>query len=234
MRNAKLLIIQHVSFEKPGVIPDWARFNNIDYQVFHIYRNEPLPSPDDFDYLVMMGGPMSVNDHIEYPWIEKEMTLIRQCLVSQVPVIGICLGSQMLAKALGANVYQSTQKEIGWYPVHFETQHLPAGMKVQPISIDVFHWHGETFDLPDECVRLASSELTPNQFFLYKDLAMGIQFHAEVKAENVQELTSLCADELNENGSHIMDKQAILRADIDYGSINQMMYNWLNFLFRRY
>ncbi|WP_420265191.1 type 1 glutamine amidotransferase [Candidatus Magnetominusculus dajiuhuensis] len=182
-----VLIIKNIDSEGPGTIEDYIKEKSIPYRIVNITR-EPVPDADGFDTLVIMGGPMSVNDDDDY--LRREEDLVRRFIGNERKVLGICLGSQMIAKALGAKVYKGPAPEIGWYRIAASG----AGMADAAFSrlavadtseLMVFHWHGETFDLPEGAVRLASNALYPNQAFKYGTGVYAFQFHIEVNREMV-------------------------------------------------
>ena len=143
----RIAVLQHVPFEGPAAIADWAAARGDRIAVAHLYRGDPLPALADFDMLTVMGGPMSVNDEAKYAWLAPEIALVREAIGAGKIVLGVCLGAQIIAKSLGAKVYAAGQKEIGWFEVkRTETEHpIFEGL---PAAFPVFHWHGETFDLP--------------------------------------------------------------------------------------
>jgi GMP synthase-like glutamine amidotransferase len=180
-----VLIVKNASAEGPGTIADYLKEAAIPYRVVDLERGDPLPAAEPFSHLVIMGGPMAVYEMDRFPCLRDEAVLIEQAIRENRRVLGVCLGSQMLAHVLGARVYPGRQKEIGWYDVTLSVE----GMKDQlmsELSVDgrsiaqVFQWHGDTFDLPHGAARLASSELYPNQAFRYGDRAYALQFHIEV------------------------------------------------------
>lgn len=189
-----VLILKNISTEGPGTIEDFLAENSIQYQVIDLQR-ESIPDTGDFDALVMMGGPMSVNDDI--PYIRREYELVREFIADGKKVFGVCLGAQIMAKALGAGVYVGPQKEIGWYDIELISDGIKDPMmKLLAVhsktgdfhnKFKVFHWHGETFDIPGGADRLARSEIYPNQAFRHGDKAYAFQFHVEVKKEMIYE-----------------------------------------------
>jgi len=189
-----VLILKNIPSEGPGTIGDFLSENRIPWRVVELDR-EGVPDTRDFDTLVMMGGPMSVNDDISY--IRSEEGLVREFIAKGRRLLGICLGAQIMAKALGARVYVGPQKEIGWYDIELTEDGirdpLMKTLATHPMVGDfwrrfkVFHWHGETFDIPEGGVRLAMSELYPNQAFRYGNNAYAFQFHIEVSKGMVYE-----------------------------------------------
>jgi len=192
----KMAVLQHVPFEGPAAIADWAAARKIDTTVRHLYRGDPLPDLSEFDMLTVMGGPMSANDETVLPWLAPEIALVGDAIASEKIVLGVCLGAQIIAKALGAKVYKGAQKEIGWFLVRAETAHaLFDGL---PGQFMAFHWHGETFDLPPKAGRLASTPVTANQAFAVEKKVLGLQFHMEATKESVNALIENAADEIGD------------------------------------
>jgi GMP synthase-like glutamine amidotransferase len=186
--------LQHVDFEGPAAILTWAQERDYAVSGSHVYRGDALPDVDAFDLLVVMGGPMSVNDEQEYPWLAAEKSLVHAAVRAGKAVLGVCLGAQMIAAALGARVYRAAEKEIGWFPVQRVTA-AGAGAEL-PADFVPLHWHGETFDLPTGAVRLAATPAVPNQAFAVGLRVVGLQFHLEATAESVAALVKNCANEI--------------------------------------
>ncbi|HAM51265.1 MAG TPA: amidotransferase [Nitrospiraceae bacterium] len=184
-----VLILKNTPTEGPGTIEDFLREHKTHYRVVDCTK-EAIPGTKDFTVLVMMGGPMSVNEEERYPYITREMELVREFISAGKKVFGVCLGAQIMAKALGAKVYVGPKKEIGWYDIELTEQglrdHSMKKLAVHPGADDVrktfrvFHWHGETFDIPENAVKLARSALYPNQAFRYGNTSYAFQFHIEV------------------------------------------------------
>lgn len=191
--------LQHVPFEGPGYIAHWARQAGHIIEVTRLFDTGfQLPSPSALDVLVVMGGPMSVNELDAYPWLKQEMDFIGTCISLGKKVLGICLGAQLIAACLGATVGKAQNTEIGWYPVLLCDNELsvPWMDSVFGDGMLVFHWHGECFDLPAESIHLLHSVANPNQAFLYKDHVLGLQFHLEVDLDAVDALVLHCSDDL--------------------------------------
>ena len=155
-----------------------------------------MPELKGLDLIIAMGGPMSVNDEDTLPWMKAEKQFIRDAIRLNVPVLGICLGAQLIANAIGSRVYGNSEKEIGW----FEIESTPSGKHVFrfPPKATVFHWHGETFDLPPGSVRLARSAACANQAFQMGDRVIGLQFHLEMTPESIDSIIHNCRHELTE------------------------------------
>ncbi|HMK42550.1 MAG TPA: type 1 glutamine amidotransferase [Dissulfurispiraceae bacterium] len=192
-----VLILKNVSSEGPGTIEHYLAHRSIAFSVVDLHAGELIMSTSRYDTLVMMGGPMSVNDEAEYPYLKREFELTRKFIRGGKRVFGVCLGSQIMAKALGGKVYKGPAQEIGWLDIVLTGEALrdPAvrSLSMHPDTghanrtVTVFQWHGETFTLPRGAVRLASSDLYPNQAFRYGQRAYAFQFHIEVTKQMVFE-----------------------------------------------
>ncbi|MDR1728852.1 MAG: type 1 glutamine amidotransferase [Acidobacteriota bacterium] len=193
----KTRIFQHVPFEGPGSIAAWLDLRQAQVAYTRFFATPEPPLPDalaDLGMLVVMGGPMSVNDEAEFPWLAAEKRFIRAAVAQGVPTLGICLGAQLIASALGARVYKNPVKEIGWFPVRAVP--VGAGAFRLPEECLVFHWHGETFDLPEGAVRLAESAPCRNQAFQVGDHVIGLQFHLETTPESAAAILDNCRGEI--------------------------------------
>ena len=188
-------MLQHVSFEGTAAIANWAKNKKATITTTKFYEQGwALPSPDSMDLLVVMGGPMGVHDDARYSWLALEKTFIKECIRHNRRVIGICLGAQLCAHALGAKVYQNAQKEIGWFPLHVVTPHRYISSMPDPLM--VFHWHGDTYDLPAGAKHLAHSAACQNQMYVWHEQVLGLQFHLELQQENIEALITNCAEDL--------------------------------------
>ncbi len=197
---ATVCVLQHIYCETPGTISDCLLSAGIDMHFVRTFERNPIPSSLDTQAgLIVMGGPMSVYDHEQFPFLLEEQRLIEKALKDDKPVLGVCLGSQLLAATLGAEVKSGAQKEIGWYPVTLaESAAIDALWKELPARFTAYHWHGDVFDLPQGAVSLASSELTPCQGFRYGANAYGFLFHMEVTEKIIKNMVAEFQDELEE------------------------------------
>jgi GMP synthase-like glutamine amidotransferase len=205
----RIAILQHVPFEGPAAIAHWAESRGAKCEIYHVYRGDAAPAQESFDFLVIMGGPMSVNDTGELPWLVPETDFVRSAIEAGKAVLGVCLGAQMIAKAMGARVYPGCEKEIGWFPIRRAAPDGGTLFDGLPESFTAFHWHGETFDLPEGAVRLAETEVTPNQAFQLGSRVFGLQFHIEATPDSVAALTEKAAGEIGE-GRFQMKPDAIM------------------------
>ena len=229
----KIHYLQHVPFEGLASIESWAIDQNHSLSATRFYDNEPLPSVKDLDWLIVMGGPMNIYEDDKYPWLNDEKRFIEQAIQQDKTVIGICLGAQLIADVLGTKVYSGPQKEIGWFPIEIteEAEHS-AVFNSLPQKLTVFHWHGDTFNLPKGAIRLAHSEGCQNQAFVYNEKVLGLQFHLESTKDSVQQIIKNCADELIE-GKYIQKPEEMLRRESDFDAINNVMSKILNNLSNR-
>jgi GMP synthase (glutamine-hydrolysing) len=183
----RALVLQHIACEPPGVFEDVMREREIELHRVELDEGDPLPDWREFDAVVAMGGPMSVNDQDSHPWLHAETALIRDAVRADKPFWGVCLGVQLLAASLGARVYPGTEPEVGILPVSVTLDGLTdpvfSGL---PHEVLTLQWHGDTFDLPHDAVRLAGSPAYPNQAFRVRR-AYGVQFHLEVSGEMARE-----------------------------------------------
>ncbi len=216
---SNVLLIQNTQIEGSGYLGDLLK--NDGFQITSVNaKHEQLPKKD-FSLVVILGAPESANDNL--PYLQAEQQLIKNCVEKKIPVLGICLGSQLIAKTFGAKVYSGSLTEIGFYndlKINNDTSFF-SGFK-NPFT--VFHWHGDTFDLPEGAVRLASSEHYLNQAFQYKS-AVGLQFHLEIN----EEMVNLWLDKTEEKLQKIpyIDPQKI-RSEIDE-NISTVKSNMKNF-----
>jgi len=220
----------HVPFEGPGVIADWVWKNAHSLHYTRLYKKDDLPDASSLDMLIIMGGPMNVFDFHMHSWMEDEIEWVKNFIKSDKPVLGICLGAQIIASALGEEVYPGPHKEIGWHNLQF----LPSLgefriCKDLPVTRKVFHWHGDTFNIPEGAIRIASSQAFPNQGFIYGNKVIAFQFHLEVSPELVRDLVENCRDDLVD-GTHIQAEKDILSEQSYFESNQQVIYQFLDYL----
>lgn len=220
--------LQHIPIEGPGSIEKWALKKNHSLSATRLYNNETLPESDDFDWLVIMGGPMSVNDENDHPWLKEEKEFIKNAIDSGKTLIGICLGAQLIAASLNAGVQKNKFTEIGWFPVTL----TPAAKKSKvfgtlPDTIDAFHWHGETFDLPKGAIGMAKSQACANQAFSIGDKIFGFQFHLETSEKGAMDFITHFADEIKE-APYIQSAETMLTDASRFDSMNKLMETILN------
>ncbi|MEH6566290.1 MAG: gamma-glutamyl-gamma-aminobutyrate hydrolase family protein [Halopseudomonas sp.] len=226
--------LQHVAFEGLGQIETWLDRQGYQVTGTHLYRDEQLPDAqalEEIDLLIVMGGPMSVNDEGQLPWLAAEKAFIRQAVTADKQVLGICLGAQLIASALGQAVYPHVEREIGWFAIQGNTHHNGAAFHF-PEQVTVLHWHGETFDLPHGAVPLASSTACANQAFQLGRSVIGLQFHLEATR-------ALLADFVEADGESLQPADFVQPADAIVGvadpvleQTSALLYDLLDYLTR--
>lgn len=190
-----VLILKNIITEGAGTIEDFLKKEGIPFHIIELGSGEMPPSLEKFDTLLIMGGPIGVNELGKYPHLMIESRIIREAINRAMKILGICLGAQMIAYCLGAEVYPGPLKEIGWHHINLTGEGLKdplmRKLAIHPRVGDfwrkfrVFQWHGDTFDLPLDSVLLASSELYKNQAFRYGDKVYGFQFHIEITKDTI-------------------------------------------------
>ena len=193
------LVLQHIDCEDLGTIEQAMIHRGISYRYVRLFDGDPLPEDiKNYSGLIILGGPMNVYEEDVYPYLKGEDILIKEAVKRRIPVLGICLGGQLIAKATGAKVNKGTKKEIGWYDLLL----TPGGkadkvFKNFPERLTVFQWHGDTFDIPSDATHLAGSVLFPNQAFRIGDNIYGLQFHLEVTQKMISRWINEYKDELS-------------------------------------
>ncbi len=221
-------VLQHVPFENLGSIAPWLEMQRAQISYTRFFEADPLPDPKSIDMVIILGGPMSANDEKKLRWLIVEKQFIRDAAARGIPVLGICLGAQLIAAAMGASVFRNPLKEIGWFPVRGLP--VPAGNFLFPEESVVFHWHGETFDLPPRAVQLATSAGCENQAFQLNRNVLGLQFHLETTPASVSALLDYCRDELVP-GPYIQNADELTAIPASYFlKINSLMIEVLEYL----
>jgi GMP synthase-like glutamine amidotransferase len=224
----KAHILQHVGFEGIGSISQWLETQKAEISWTRFFGADSLPASGSADMIIIMGGPMSANDEARFPWLKQEKQFIRNAIIHGIPVLGICLGAQLIASAMGAKVFPNPAKEIGWFPVR--SAPAPERCFELPKDFVPFHWHGETFELPAGAVKLASSDACENQAFQINRNAIGLQFHLETTMESATALIENCRDEIVP-GHYIQSEVELRSVPLSfYQAINSVMNHLLSYL----
>ncbi len=227
---SRIHCIQHVPFESPAHIGEWAVAHGHELSVCRIFDGDAVAAPDRFDALVIMGGPMGVHDDARLAWLIEEKNAIQAAIIAERRVLGVCLGAQLIAHVLGARVHRNRFKEIGW----FRVESTEAGRSHERYSLPsrfvAFHWHGDTFDLPAGAVHLARSEACEFQAFAVGAHVLGIQFHLEMGPDGVDALIDNCGPDLG-SGPYVQSPDEI-RAGLrhvaeSHALLDRLLEMWL-------
>ena len=219
----RIHFLQHVPFEDPGSMRPFLRGRGHQLTGTRLDLNEALPEVDDFDWLIVLGGPMGTADTGTFPWLVAEQQLIARAIAAGRRVLGICLGAQLIAAVLGADIYPNRYREIGW----FEIVRNPAAAAtildpIFPERLEVFHWHGDTFSIPQGAIPLASSAACRHQGFIFGERVIALQFHLETTPNSARALIENAAKEID--GSRFVQSTAEMLAVPDrFNQINRVM-----------
>jgi GMP synthase-like glutamine amidotransferase len=222
--------LQHVPFEGLGSIDAWLQSRAAQLSVTRLFEEVRFPGPRDFDWLIILGGPMSVHDESAHPWLVPEKRFIAEAIASSRTVLGVCLGAQLIASSLGARVLPNPEREIGWFPI--EPVAAASESPFSPIfqgPMEVFHWHGETFELPPGATRLARSTACERQAFSIGARVLALQFHLETNPASARALVESCPGDLAP-GPWVQSESEILRGQESFSRINRAMRGVLDCL----
>ena len=220
-------VFEHDPAEGPGAIAAWAEARGHTLVRMPVFTDVTFPPLTDLDCLIVMGGPMSVHQHRDHPWLPKEKRFLSEAIAAGKPVLGICLGAQLLADALGAKVFQNAEKEIGWFPVRFKDRVPPFAHF--PETLTVMHWHGDTFTLPAGARRVAESEACTQQAFVFGDRVIGLQFHLEMGQLEVADLSEALAADLVP-GRYVQKREQLLAPPADLPIARAALFGLLDAL----
>lgn len=224
--SMRINVLQHTPNEGPGSIQEWSQKNGHEMYIYHPYQfNGVLPTADETDMLVILGGPMSPNDDID--WIKNERTLIKELLEKHIPIFGACYGAQQIVKTLGYSVTKAPHKEVGWAPVYLENS-IIEGI---PNKLTALHWHEEMFEIPEDAIHLFSSDLVRNQGYLLGENVLGLQFHFEPKADDVREIAVNDSSYPAENNSLKQSAKGIIDSAFPVEN-RDVMFTLLDFITR--
>jgi GMP synthase (glutamine-hydrolysing) len=216
----KILYLLHASFELPGVIESWASEKGHQQIYISTFKGEKIPSTSSFDLTVAMGGPQSAVHMDEASYLKDEIDLIRNAMKAQIPVLGFCLGAQLIGAALGAHAERSPFKEVGVFPIALTEEGMRDPLLANsPKELSVFHWHNDMPGLTKEAVILAKSAGCPRQIIRYSPLAYGFQCHPEMTQQIANELVNKCANDLAP-GKYVQTREEIL--GYDYYALNHL------------
>lgn len=229
----KIHYLQHVPFEDLANIEKWAENRGHDISRTLLFSGDSLPKPEEFDWLIIMGGPMNIYEHSKYPWLIQEKKFIGDAIKSDKIVLGICLGAQLIADVLGGKVSRNEFREIGWHNVRLTSVGRNSRIfGILPEEFPAFHWHGDTFDVPARAIHTAFSAACKNQAF-EAGLAIGLQFHLESSRDSIDHLISNCSDELT-SGAYVQSQNELLSHLDKLTEINRLMEKFLDNIEKTY
>ncbi len=215
--------LQHVAFEDIGSMQQDLKREGHSLTTTHWYKGEQAPEVDSLDVLIIMGGPMGVYDEAKHPWLAAEKVFLAACIGAGKKIIGICLGAQLISCVLGAKVRPNTHREIGWFPL---TINPSAGnnpiAKILANCAQVFHWHGDTFELPAGATLIASSAACAHQAYVINEQIYAFQFHLETTEISATALIGNCAEDLD-NSTYVQTAKQIMQKTENFTAINKVM-----------
>ncbi|QKI90149.1 type 1 glutamine amidotransferase [Thiomicrorhabdus xiamenensis] len=225
--NVAVLI--HAPFERLGQIRLWLEQRSAVIHEVLLYQQDAVYPPlEETDLVIVLGGPMSVNEEDKYPWLVSEKAYIREVVAADIPLLGICLGGQLIATALGSSVTLNPETEIGWHQV--ERTSNSADVFQFPPSMEIFNWHGETFELPQGAVRLLRSRVCENQGFQIGRRIIGLQCHPEVRAQEIQQWVDEIGGQMVE-GDYVQSPSEMLDdADRKVLTVRPVLFDLLAYL----
>ncbi|MBN2545781.1 MAG: type 1 glutamine amidotransferase [Spirochaetes bacterium] len=225
----KLHYLQHVEFENLSGIQKWADKRKIKISYTKFYQSHEFPDINNIDLLIILGGPMSVNEDRKYKWLKEEKKYIEKAIQNNKKVFGICLGAQLIADVLGSRAYKNKYKEIGWFPVFRKNVDLSqTAIKNFPDELIAFHWHGDTFDTPKDAVCFAESEACSNQGFIYNNNILALQFHIESTLKSINSLIKNCKNELTKDKFVQNEKEILISSKKFLLHANRLLFDILD------
>lgn len=232
-KSMRIHCFQHVEFEDLGCIKDWCANKGHPITYTRFYLNEDIPPFSEYDWLIILGGPMNIYAEEQFPWLRSEKVAIKEAINKNKIVLGICLGAQLIADVLGAKVSSNDTKEIGWFDISLTPQarneRLFRTFDDKPFK--VFHWHGDSFEIPKTATHLATSKAYNNQAFLHKSNVLGLQFHLEVTDEGLREMVENGRSELaHQKQKYIQSEETIKSQQELVRLCNLRMFQILNTL----
>ncbi|MBI4356821.1 MAG: type 1 glutamine amidotransferase [Gammaproteobacteria bacterium] len=224
--------ISHIPHEDLGVIQHWLKDKKHKVTFTRTYQTDHFPDLNTLDWIIVLGGPMSVQETHLYPWLTKEKHFIEACIRARKKVLGICLGAQLIGEVLGGRVTKNPYREIGWFKVERCLSPLHPLATIFPSQFEAFHWHSDTFEIPLSTLPLAKSEACQNQGFLYQDQTIALQFHCEVTLTNVQSWIEQGEEEWRQKGPYIQSPEEMVRDLTRFDRTREIMHQLLDYFSR--
>ena len=225
--------LKHVAFEGLGSMESIFIEQGCTLSRTCMYEDQSLPSIHDIDALIVMGGPMGVNDENDYPWLTLEKEFIESVIRRDIPVIGVCLGAQLIANVLGAQVTKNAQKEIGWFPLRKSNTYPDDRLDKLPDQFNALHWHSDTFDIPNGALNFLTSEACANQGFTYGNATLALQFHLEMLPSTVEAIYQECGSPEN-TGTYVQGLEKMLAPTGNFQQAYKILKNLLEaFIFQK-
>lgn len=220
--------LQHAPFEGPASLETWAYERGHVFTTTKLWKSTAFPNPYDCDGLFILGGPMNVYEVGKYPWLAAEQHFIARAISKRKPILGVCLGAQLLAAVLGGTVVEMLDKEIGWFPVDL----TPAGRQSLllhdfPDQFAAFHWHGDRFSIPSGAVHIARSEACEEQAFVYDNHVVGLQFHLESQQPSISAMIKHGGDDIS-CGQYIQDPCAMEHDSGALSTAHRLLFSLLD------
>lgn len=220
----KVAIIQHEDSTPPGTTLDWLELHDISFKTHKLFEKDQFPQINDFDFLIICGGSMNVDQTEKFPWLVEEKKLILEAIQAQKKILGLCLGAQLLAESLGAQVNRHSVTELGWFPIHFVPD---SPVSFSKTNLDVFQYHSYTFEIPLGAQLLATSTACHNQAFLYKNQILGFQFHPETNLEWAKE----CAEDPDlPTGPYCQKSEELINQFEKQSELQKWYFNCLDYM----
>ena len=218
----------HVPFEGIGCMGSWLDSRDAELDYTRFYESAELRDVRGIGLVIIMGGPMNVPDETTHPWLVAEKKFVREAIDQGVAVLGVCLGAQLIADVMGARIFPNEFKEVGWWPI--EAVDGGEDSFAFPERMMAFHWHGDTFDLPDGAVHLVRSEGCANQSFQLGKNVIGLQFHLETTVETTELMIENCPGDLAK-GRHVQPADAMRESTATHAeSANRVLFSMLDYL----
>ncbi len=225
----RIICLEHVAFEGPGAIEDWAQARGHEFERVRLHQPDPT-HPGEADLVIIMGGPMGVHDEDTYSWLAEEKHFIAAKIEQGAAVLGVCLGAQLLTDVLGGDVTHAPEPEIGWYPVTLNDDGRASGVLGRlPERFDALHWHGDTFSIPSGATRLASSAACPNQAYEYDSgRVVAVQFHLECTHDSLATLIDEASADLATVGPWVSSAEEMLARPEKFQDSRGLLFTMLD------